>query len=91
MKQIFKIGTPVLAALVLMACDSRQAEVKKDTQPTPAPNPTPALRDETKKLEGAAAIGIDSKQLRRNVDKLLDAQDEQNKKLKEALKPLEEQ
>jgi hypothetical protein len=91
MKPNFKTGIPVLAALVLVACDSRQAGVKKDAQPTPAPNPTPALREETRKLEGAAAIGINSKQLRRNVDKLLDAQDEQNKKLKEALKPLDEQ
>ena len=87
MKPLFPIAPAIFAALALMACDSREVQLKKDFQPSP----TPALRDETKKLEGAAAIGIDSKQLRRSVDKILDGNDERNRQLKEAAKQVGEQ
>ena len=91
MKPFFPIGAAMLAALALTACDSRNAEARKDAQSSPVPNPTPALREETKQLEGAAAVGIDSKQLRKKVDGVLDLKDERDRKLKETIKTLEDQ
>jgi len=87
MKQFSQIAFVMMATLAFSGCDSRKPEAKKDVQP---PSPTPALREETKKLEGAAAIGVNSKALRRNVDKILDAKDERTKQLQEAAKPLDE-
>jgi len=87
MKPFLPIAAAILTALALMACDSREAQRQKDVGP---PSPTPALRDETKKLEGAAAVGINGKQLRRSVDKVLDANDERNRQLQEAIKQLDE-
>ena len=80
-----------MLAFAFGGCDSRKDEAKTNVPPKPAPNPTPALREETKKLEGAAALGIDSKALRRSVDKILDLKDERDSKVKEASKPLDEQ
>ncbi len=87
MKPSFQFALVMMAALAFAGCDSPKPEAKKEVPP---PNPTPALREETKKLEGAAAIGVDSKALRRKVDKILDAKDERDKQLKEAAKPLDE-
>jgi hypothetical protein len=93
MKTSLQIAFVMMTALALGGCDSRKPEAKKDVPPpgpTQPPNPTPALREETKKLEGAAAIGVNSKTLRRNVDKILDSNDERNKQLQEAAKPLDQ-
>jgi hypothetical protein len=90
MKPFFPIAAVILVALALIARNSREAQVQKDVGPGRAPSPTPALRNETKKLEGAAAVGINSKQLRRSVDKVLDANDERNRQLKEAIKQIDE-
>jgi hypothetical protein len=90
MKPLLLIAAVILAAFALIAHNSREAQRQKDAGPGRAPGPTPALRDETKKLEGAAAVGIDGKQLRRSVDKVLDANDERNRQLQEAIKQIDE-
>src|SRR2546423_307827 len=55
MKSSLQIAFVMMASLALGGCDSRKPETKKVVQP-PSPSATPALREETKKLEGAAAI-----------------------------------
>jgi hypothetical protein len=43
-------------------------------------------RDETKKLEGASAVGYDGKAIRKNVDNTLNKNDDHNQDLDKALK-----
>jgi uncharacterized protein YceK len=43
-------------------------------------------REETKKLEGASAVGYDGKAIRKNVDNTLNRNDDHNQELDKALK-----
>jgi hypothetical protein len=43
-------------------------------------------REETKKLEGASAVGYDGKAIRKNVDNTLNRTDDHNQELDKALK-----
>ncbi|GAB7025619.1 hypothetical protein [Geotalea toluenoxydans] len=43
-------------------------------------------REETKKLEGASAVGYDGTAIRRNVDNTLNKNDDRNQDLDEAMK-----
>ena len=43
-------------------------------------------REETKKLEGASAVGYDGKAVRKNVDNTLDKNDDRNQELDKVLK-----
>ncbi len=43
-------------------------------------------REETKKLEGASAVGYDGKAIRKNVDNTLNKNDDHNKDMDKAIK-----
>lgn len=68
--------------LAITGCDKSQSKAGEQTK-TGQP---PGGRAETKTLQAADLAGYDGKQLRKSVDKVLDANDQQNKNLEDAIR-----
>ena len=81
----------VLLPIVGAGCDSSHPGKETDASRGPQPGPVAAPRPETRNLEGAAAVGVNAKQLRSKVDNILDRNDERNRQLKETEKEIENQ
>lgn len=73
-----KIFLPLLCAIIplLSGCPSSQNQTPEKHQG----------RNETKKLEGASAVGYDGAAIRKNVDNTLNRNEEHNKTLDNAIK-----
>jgi PBP1b-binding outer membrane lipoprotein LpoB len=67
-------------AVLLAGCSS-------SSQPQPQSGETDKGREETKKLEGASAVGYDGKAIRKSVDNSLNKNDDHNRDLDKANKP----
>ena len=89
MNTSFPKALAALLPLLFAGCDSNPSASQPPAVQTPPPPSAPPLREETRKLEGAAAVGVDSKQLRRNVDKVLDLKDEHDRQIRETEKSLD--
>ncbi len=75
----------MLFLLAVSGCDQRESQAPKD-QDQPA-----GSRSETKTLEAAGLAGYDGKQLRKSVDKVLDARDQKNKEVEDAIQETDDQ
>ena len=73
------------AALFVMAitgCGQSHSHAKDEQKQA---EQTSGGRSETETLQAAGLVGYDGKQLRKNVDKVLDAKDQRNKELEDRL------
>ncbi len=56
------------------------------SQPQPQTNDKYKVREETKKLEAASAVGYDGKAIRKSVDNTLNKNDDHNRDMDKAIK-----
>ncbi len=71
-----------LFVLALTGCGQRPSKAGSDETRA---DQSPGGRPETKTLQAAGLVGYDGKQIQRSVDKILDAKDQRNKELEDAL------
>ena len=72
-----------MKAFIIMICISFLAGCNSSQPPAPEKYQG---RDETRKLEGASAVGYDGTAIRKNVDNTLDKSDEHSQNLDNAAK-----
>ncbi len=72
----------------VIGCDQHQ--LSKHEEPAETVPPTDG-RAETKNLRAADAVGYDGKQLKRTLDRALDANDQHNEQLEDAEKTADDQ
>ena len=80
--QMSKITFLIVALFVfaMTACDQGQSQARDDQSPPDSPA---SGRSDTKTLQAADLVGYNGKQLRKSVEKVLDANDQRNKQLQE--------
>ncbi len=78
----------MLFLLAVSGCDQRQSQATKDQEQA---HRLAGSRPETKTLEAAGLVGYDGKQLRKSVDKVLDARDQKNKEVEDAIQESDDQ
>jgi hypothetical protein len=77
----------IMEKLILMLCIfALLAGCSSSSEPQPQSGKKDQGREETKKLEGASAVGYDGKAIRKSVDNTLDKSEEHNKALDKAFK-----
>ncbi len=81
------ISIAALFVLAITGCGQRQSKASEQTQAAESPRG----RSETKNLQAAGLVGYDGKQLRKSVDKVLDANDQRNKKLEDDIHKSDDQ
>ncbi len=74
--------------LTLASCGKRASQATDGQIQADGP---PGGRPETKTLQAAGLVGYDGKRLQKSVDKILDAQDQRNKKLEDDLRKADDQ